>query len=223
MPNPHAHQTESPHRLVYTTGSEGVYIDPRFEHEYGHIVDGYERVARESDPSLVHVAVDLSERLGVIYADTFDRLLKDRGYPGAISDSIGRWVVQKQLNLPRLMLLTPGDLEEQLARIDNDDHRERVAMPARDSIIINFRLPAPLEQFWHRSEPRAHNGEIAAASWGDRYRRLMDLPWDIISEWRADNPTYHIRRLNETGIHHNGSDGYYYLLEVSRHLQDEVQ
>ena len=158
------------------------------------------------DPSLYLVARDLAERIYSDYADAYDELLETSGLP----ESIRNFISRRDMDRPRVELLTSEKASRILSKPDNDLDYE-YSLPKKDSVVLNFRLPKPLQAFWHTDKPTTTN-------WGDMYRQLANVPWRSIKAWLEEyGSDYKLVRLNGIGYHNNSRDeGYYYLFEIRR-------
>lgn len=192
-------------RLVYASGPDGAMLAR-------HLRTGESRLERDiTDSGLIGVAHELADSLKEQYAARFIEKLEERDYPDPLPAKIGAALMRRLWHEPRITLYSGEECNERIA--DDPD----VYKAQNDSVVINFRLPVPLEAFWHKRIPYDSDDLPEVASgWGDRYYNLLDTPWDTIREWRQQHPDFHVHRLNGTGRHKDGADGYYYLIAVSR-------
>lgn len=191
--------------LVYASGPEGEFRLPYLRTGEGRLENDV------FDSELISVSQDLANTLGSTYAAAFLEKLKDRDYPDPVPHKMGRVLADRAWHEPRVSLYSADELNETVVEDEGVDHARQ------GSVVVNFRLPLPLEAFWHKSilHPPDSSEEIASG-WGSRYYALMDTPWKTIHQWQQQHPEFVLRRLNGPGIHKDGSGGYYYLIEVSR-------
>jgi hypothetical protein len=193
-------------RILYASGVDGDFCTTYHR-------TGKNRLEREiHDSELIGAAEELADELRVGYAARFLDKLGEQNYPDPVSKNIGASLVKRAWHEPRVTLNSPSELKESLG-----DNELDVATAPNDSVVINFRLPLPLEAFWHKRVPNDDEElpEIASG-WGNLYYALMDEPWLILGRWQESHPDFSVCRLNPIWSHVDGKSGYYYLFAVSR-------
>lgn len=226
--------SEQVSRLVYSTDSSGkIWERP----VYSDRVIGE---VRPEDRDIGEAAVTLGDELGTRYSRELSWLLDDGLVAGNPSDRVREFLANKRMDQPRVAVYSSEAFEPQLDKQmaafglgqrainlawddwtrDPDGQRlpESIYEPYIDversapgSFVVNFQLPKPLDIFWSKQD------ESGPISWGALYRRMADVPWNVVHEWEQKyGNDFSVRRLNPIGVHENGDDGFYYLFEVSR-------
>lgn len=201
-------------RLVYSSDPE-VIPGPTFE--------GLESL-RERDPLLYADAVELAHDLAVSYQEAFLTLMRSGGYSGEVSQEVVDFIESRGMDRPRVDVLSPEDVSsladayEQKFGGNDWGYTPPVQMPSKDSVVVKFQLPKPVDMFWFKHD--SEGVDPSPASWGALYRSLMSVPWDIVDAWPLTHPGSEVNRLNDLGVHLNGDDGFYYLFEVTKRKSD---
>ena len=192
-------------------------------------LDGGER---QSDYALSFAARDLAGLLTETYRKKFVDCLQEQDYPNPISRGMVGRLEERGWDVPRIQIISGAEanrryLADMIARTEDDEYPidpEKLVAPD-DSVVVNFRLPVPLEKRWSLHQKTEYEGEQyqVPISWGDRYYYLIDAPWKIISDWQDRHPGLVCDRLNPPSIHKNGDDGYYYLLCIQHRSAKSCQ